>query len=175
MKKIILSLILNVILSANVIAATGSGNVSSVTTLGGVNTTDNLIIPNSNPDGYFSLYAASTLTASNVTPFYKNGVAYKVTNGKTFVVSKICWTAGAPTARLQLLTDTVTFAPNATTASLTAPVYQGGAAGRYEFTSLSTFVYVCHSASYNFAQNTYPGIQGQDATTHQAIVIGKEI
>ncbi len=156
-------------------APSGSGNISAITTLGGVNTTDNLNIPNSNPEGYFSIYTGQSITGANVTPLYKNGVAYQVTAGKTFVASKVCGAVGSANARFQLISATASFANNATTASLTGPVYQGGAAGGTVLALTTSNVFACFSINYSFSASTYVGIQGDSSTSQNVIVTGKEI
>lgn len=172
--KNLIALIL-ILFSTNVFAATGSGNVSSVTTLGGVNTSDNLNIPNSNPDGYFSIYTGQSITGGNVGPLYKNGVAYQVTAGKTFVVNKICGAITASNARFQLISATASFANNATTASLTSPVYMGGAAGADVLATQTSGQFYCFSVNYSLAASTFVGFNGDSSTGHNIVVTGKEI
>jgi hypothetical protein len=172
----LISLVL-VLFATNVFAATGSGNVSNVLTLGGVSNLGNLVIPEANSQGYFALYTSGVaITSGNVAPLYKNGVAYQVTAAKTFKTTKICVASGAaPVFNYQLITATASFAANATTASLTGPVYQSGAAGGYSLMNAAAAgVYTCFDATFDMAASTYAGYQS-NSTNNSVIVIGKEI
>lgn len=172
----LISLVL-VLFSTSVFAATGSGNVSNVLSLGGVSNSSNLIIPESNSQGYFTLYTSGiAITSGNVAPLYKNGVAYQVTAGKTFKISKVCLASGAaPVFSYQLLTATAPFAANATAASLTGPVYQSGVAGGYAYqNSASAGSYTCFDTTWDMAASTYAGYQS-NSTNNSVMVIGKEI
>lgn len=173
MKKLICLFL--ILFSSTAIAATGSGNISSVTSLGGVNLTDSVNIPNSNADGYFTIYGGGSLTAINVAPLYKNGVAYQVPSGKTFVASKICILSGQATTRVQLLSATASFAHNVGAGTLTGPVYMAGVTDKYPLLTLTANVHTCFSSFYSFTQNVYTGYQADTATGYSITVTGKEI
>ncbi len=156
-------------------AATGSGNISSVTSMGGVNTTDAINTANSNPDGYFQVFTGRSITAPNVGPLYKNGVAYQVPNGKTFVVNKICASSSQSSVRAQLITASASFINDVAVGTLTSPLYQGGSSGADVITLGSTNVFTCFSAFFSVTQNLYLGFQGDTTTGYNLIVTGKEI
>lgn len=157
---------------------------SNQISLGGGETTSTLVLPESNPDGYFTLYASNAALAAinNVYPFYKNGALYQVTAGKTFKAVQICsWGLAITANPYQLMSATVTFAPDATAASLTGPVYQAGATARYPLLSGNlngaSQDWKCQSATYNFTTATWPGIQvGSPNTNYIGVMVtGKEI
>lgn len=175
MKTVIL--FLGLILGLNAFAATGSGQVSNITSIGGFNNNDNTTVGDSNSQGYFTIYTYNTApTAGNVLVLKKNGSAYQVTAGKTFKMSKICYASSVADGDFQLLTATASFADNATTASLTGPVYQAGAAAGYFFhTSATANQIQCWSASYDFGASTYVGIQARTANSYYVAITGKEI
>jgi hypothetical protein len=162
MKNIILALTL--LVSVNVFAASGSGNVSNVITMGGNNTADNLVIPEANTQGYFSLYStpAGAAAAGTMGVFYKNGTPYQVTAGKTCKVVKVYfYSSNASSNQFQFVSATASFANGASTASLTGPIYQGGAAGNYVFSNPNTqFVSSTYSANYDFPASSYVGYVG---------------
>lgn len=106
----------------------------------------------------------ANITATNVAPLYANGVAYQVPGGKVFYVTKVCYEGTATSSPFQLLTATASFAVNATTASLTGPVYQGGAAGGHQYYIAVANTPTCKSELYQFAASTFPGIQERDAS-----------
>lgn len=95
-----------------------------------------------------------SLTAGNFYPFYKDGVAYQVTSGKTAYCWGLTGKAGAASA-IQLVSATASFAYNA--GSITGGVYQGGVAGKYP--QVFTTAYGRVPGTYSFAATTYPGIQ----------------
>lgn len=173
---IILGLIL---LSPRSFAANGSGNISNVMTLGGVNTVDGLNIGEANSQGYFTLFVGSGgTTTNNFYPFYKNGVAYQVTAGKTFQAVKICSLSSAASTLFQLLTATSSFAFNAS--SVTGGVFQGGASGTgaavYAMISnISTNAWLCSSSTYSAAASTFMGVEVNGTSAVNFMVLGKEI
>lgn len=172
---IIFGLILSMI--SNSIAATGSGNVSQVTQLGGVSSSDNIFIPNSNPDGYFTLVAAfGAATSGLVYRLIKNGTAYQVTVGKTFKISKICISATTANSTASIVTSTVAFAEGATYASLTSASTMAGTAGNYPIQSSPTSnVYQCYNYTYDIPASSYVGFQAGASVSYNIFVIGKEI
>jgi hypothetical protein len=156
--------------------ANSSGNVSNIVGLGGVDTSSNLTIPEANSQGYFSLNASGlAVSVGNVSPFYKNGVLYQVTSGKTCVVVHVIFTSADSSGNsMQLMHSLTTFATNATTASLTSPVYQGGGAGNYVYFNTAAYVPTSAATMYNFPSVSYPGYQN-GATGSSVILICKEM
>jgi hypothetical protein len=121
-----------------------------------------------NATNVFSILAgnfASALTSGNVYPFYKNGALYQVTSGKTaYCFNGVAVNGSTGGANMQLVTDTVTFAFNATTASLTSPVYYAGAAGRTNITTtVSTYVPGSIPGIFTFPSLKWPGFQANNA------------
>jgi len=117
--------------------------------------------------GIFTIVAGDTsnsLTSTNYYPFYKNGVAYQVTAGKTAVCFDKTAESGVANAQFQLVSATASFAFNA--ASLTGGVYQASAAGKGgEIVACSASTWCGLPGSYQFAASTYPGIQSLVAQT----------
>ena len=150
--------------------ANGSGNVSSILSLGGVDAGLNLTIPEANSPGYFTLYATDVgVSSGNYSPFYKNGAIYQVSAGKTCQVVTVL-TFGTATDRGQLVYSLTTFAINAST--ITSGVFQCGAAGNYMFTNFSGTVPTSWAVTYSFPQNSFPGVQ---SNTIPFILICKEV
>lgn len=136
-----------------------------------------LIIPDSNPLGYFGLYAAGVVgSAHDVMPLHKNGVQYQVTAAKTFVCKAILFWTGTGGAEFQLFTSTATFAQDDAVGALTAPVYQHGASARYGFRCVTANVSIGQGLLYTFAATTFPGIQVSTASnSYGVMIIGNEI
>lgn len=176
--KTIISLFLAILLmTGNTFAATGSGNVTNVVNLGGINSTSNLAIPESNSQNYITLSSNAAGTAGNFYPLYKNGAAYQVTAGKTFYVTKVCVMAlTTANSTLQLLSATASFAYGAT--SLTGGVFQGGASTPATqlplYTGTTAGAYQCYDMSYQFAASTYPGWESGGSVTYSIYVTGAE-
>jgi hypothetical protein len=142
--------------------------------LGGIVNSDNLVIPEANSQGYFTLYTNDgTKTGTHYGAFYKNGVAYQVTAGKTFQVTKICIATVAANTTFQLMSATASFAENA--ASVTGGVYQSGVAAGNSLQSTAANTYVCYGSTYSFAASTYPGFGAGGTTNYYLAVTGKEI
>lgn len=161
-----------------------TAQINNVVQLGGVDESPSLILPEGNVAGYFTIYASNAALAAidRVYPFYKNGALYQVTGGTTFKCIKIIsWGAQVAYQGYQLLTDTATFAPDATAASLTAPVYQAGASVRYPMIAGNlngaSYVHKSESITYDFAASTWPGIQvGTPNNNYIGVfIIGKEV
>lgn len=177
MKKIIILLLLT--LSNQSFAANGSGNISNILTTGGVTTADSLNISEPNSQGYFSVYVGSGGTTTNhFYPFYKNGVAYQVNAGKTFQISKVCSVSTTSSISFQLVSDTSSFAHNAT--SLTSGVYQGGLSGAsgsvYPMKTHATAgTWDCVDTIYVDAASTFPGIEINGTSVIAVMVLGREI
>lgn len=167
-------LVLSLFISVNAFGAAGSGNVSEATSLGGFGVAvagvqsampGGISVANGNT-AQFSLYAGAMSVGNGVTyPFYKNGVLYQVTAGKTCRCDKVRHRGGSATGGWQLLSATATFANATATASLTGPVYQCGAAAVYcqaaHTTANTTWV---EGLQYVFAASTWPGAQFSDNT-----------
>lgn len=174
MKHLLICLIL-VLFGTNSFAASGSGNISNVVTLGGISTTDGLNINEANSQGYFTVYVGGGMTAGNFSPFYKDGTAYQVTAGKTFQIVKYCIFSDTTVSKAQLLTSTATIAFN-TNSALTGPKYQGGATTQYAFTgAVTTFSPTCFSQTFSAAASTYLGIQAGTTAAYYVQALGKEI
>src|ERR1700676_4640624 len=118
--------------------ANSSGNVNNIVGLGGVDTSSNLTIPEANAQGYFSLSFGTGTAAGSFSPFFKNGVLYQVTNGKTCVVVHVIVTGPTAANSVQLVHSLTTFTFNA--GSITSGAYQGGAAAQYVYSVVSTNV-----------------------------------
>lgn len=173
--KNLISLVL-VLFSTSVFAATGSGNISNVLTLGGVSLSDNLNISEDNSQGYFTLYSfPGTNTSGNSSPFYKNGVAYQVPVGKTFKATKICINTGLASSQVQLVSSTAAIANNDATA-LTGGIYQAGSAGVYPLiSSKNAKEHLCYSTTYSVPASAYFGFQGTPSDSFLIFIVGKEI
>lgn len=160
-----LSLIFSILfsLSANAVAPTSNYNIGLSAV--GVSTSPVSNIPLNNLAGaagtfaVFSLYGGDggALTATDFYPFYKNGVAYQVTAGKTAYCFN--FTANnAAAASFQFVSATASFAFGA--ASITGGVHMGGAAGKYPLESgASANVVVSIPGTYTFGASTFPGFQ----------------
>lgn len=161
-KKMFLITLLSLVFASSSFA-TYLPTPTNVLSLGGNETSSNLTMPESNPQGYFTIYASiDTPTAiDRVFPFHKNGVAYQVSGGVKFKATKICiWGRAAGLTKAQLMSDTAPFAANATVGSLTAPVWMTGMSANYPLINANAAgVQVCYSTTYEFSASTYPGFQ----------------
>lgn len=102
---------------------------------GGHNTTAVIVPPlvvttERNPLGWFVLTNNGNPTSNNVTPYLKSGVAYTHATRTTVCVGAFGQTSAA-NSPWQLVYADAAFAHDATTGSLTNPVYQTGAAATY--------------------------------------------
>lgn len=123
-------------------------------------------------NGVFSLYGGSAstgLTNANFYPFYKNGVQYQVTAGKTAYCFNFKYTGGNANVPLQLVSSTATFAYNA--ASLTSPVYQGGATQISPLQGGAANTTVPMPGVYTFAASTFPGFQNNSASVSYGVTM----
>jgi hypothetical protein len=150
--------------------------------LGGASTSGsavmpNLVIPEANTQGYFTIYCAFVPGSNGyVAPFYKNGALYQVTTGKTFKVVAIMFMGDASGVGTQLLSSASTFATDSAVAGLTTPLYQGGTSGKYVHRTATANVYNTYYVSHDFTSLTWPGCQGSSTgNSISVIVIGKEI
>lgn len=168
--------LLALVFGVNSFAASGSGNISNVVTLGGVNSSDSLNIQEANSQGYFTIYTPGLTSSGVAQRLIKNGVQYQVTAGKTFQAVKICAASFSVSKSLQLLSATASFADQATLASLTGPVYQSGASTGFSLiTSTTALTFQCYSTTYSFGASTYAGVTGNDNSAMYVFVVGKEI
>lgn len=169
-KVVLLSLLFS--LSANAANSVGSGDFPYVS-VGGNGQSVASVMPNppsivipSNDTTWFTLYTGLLSVGNGVTyPFKKNGVIYQVTAGKSAYCTSIRHRVGSASGGFQLLSATATFADAATTASLTGPVYQCGAAATYCMAGSTTANTIMNeSIMYKFGAATWPGIQASDNT-----------
>jgi hypothetical protein len=145
--------------------------------LGGVSNSDNLIIPEANSQGYFTLYNSDTpLTTNRFGVLYKNGVAYQVTAGKTFQAVKICAASGIANSTFQLVSSTASFANNVA-GPLTGQVSMSGANNGNSLLTTAANTFICYDSTYSLAASTYAGYSNSSggSLTFYLIVIGKEI
>lgn len=134
-----------------------------------------LIIPADNPSGFFTLWTGGALTQDRFSPFYKNGVAYQVTNGKTFNGYQMGVICNQVSPGQQLVSDTVAIAYNTATA-LTAGVFQFGAAARASyFSPLTASTWLVQHMQYSFTSQTYPGVQIGNTGQWGIWLVGREI
>lgn len=164
-------------------AANGSGNVSAVVTLGGVNANSgSLNVPEAALGGtagstYFELifsFLANTVNSGSAYAFVKNGTTYQVPSGKTAVCTAMISQAGTNTnAPFQLFSNSVSFANNTATGSLTgSQVYEAGPGNSTQcghYTSPTANVPVNESLIYSFSATTFPGIISCSTGTAMAI------
>lgn len=138
--------------------ASGSGNISNVVQFGGTDSTSNLLIPEANSQGYFSLnMPGGNLSNGNYGPFFKNGVLYQVSSGKTCFVVHITYTNASNGNQMQLVYSMTTFAANAS--SITSGFYEGGAAGAYVHFVSSAYIPAGFAQPYSFPSLSFPGAQ----------------
>ena len=166
-------IVLFLLIGSTAFAGSGSGNVSNVLNLGNGEGTPSLTIPESNSQGYFTLYgyAGGAVSAGNFAPLLKNGVAYQVTSGSSFHAISICIQATTVGQYAQLASATSAIAVNAS--SLTGGVYQSGSAANYSMlTATPVYTVTCINAPYTFASATYAGFQSDAIQTIS--VVGKE-
>jgi hypothetical protein len=118
-------------------AGTGSCAVSAVIVLANTAAAPQgaATIPLGNPSqasgGVFTIYAGDLKNATatdHYMPFYKNGVLYQVSNGKSAYCFAMTSVSLSSNINFTLMSATATFADNATTASLTGAKYQAGVA-----------------------------------------------
>ena len=165
-----LVLLFGLLFSVNSFAASGSGNVSNVVQLGASETTtlgtgQVGLGQQTGTTGVFSVYTATfnpSPTANGVFPFYKNGAVWQVGGSKVAHCFSMSYTGDTANVYWQLMSDTVTFADNATVASLTAPRYQGGRTQAYlhrVYSTLNKYFPAPSLYSFDSANAAFPGIQ----------------
>jgi len=147
-----------------------TAQVNNVFQMTGTDTSATLITPSKNPDGYFSIYCGgTTISTGRMAPCFKNGSAtqYKVANGSTWHLVKATSWSGSGVGYFQIVSASAAFAFNDTTASLTTPLYQCGAADSYAFiNSTSTVTIPVHAAVfYDVVGGASAGNVGVQANT----------
>jgi hypothetical protein len=152
--------------------AQSSGNVSNIVSFGGVDSSSNLTIPEANSQGYFSLTNGGGVASGNFGPFYKNGVLYQVTSGKTCMVVSVTLICPAANSGFQFVSSGTTYATNA--GSITSGTYQGGAAANYGMYAVTAYVPAHYAIPYSFVSLSYPGLQ-TNGNSGQAYLICKEV
>lgn len=170
MKTLFVLLFLGLLQHGVVFGANGSGNVTSVKTMGGVDSVNGGInMPNTDTT-YFTLWGSVNSSATgNYYVFYKNGTQYQVTTGKTCRCED--WgflSAATNNLQLQLVSSLTSWAQNA--ASLTSGTYQGGAAGVYPInTGPTANVWRIMHFPYEFVALSYPGFGTGNSTQNYAV------
>lgn len=133
-----------------------------------------VVIPESNPLGFFSLWTRVT-NAGKADPLYKNFTAYQVPVGKTFKHYMTRIEGDTAGDGVLLLTDTVAIAEDTALVALTAPQYQGGVAtNRYLMQIVVARTPICHVYPFDFAASKYLGVSGS-AGGLKVLVIGREV
>lgn len=128
---------------------------------------------------WFSLYTGA-LSVGNaaVYPLYRGmsaagvstSAAYQVPAAKVLECVQSEIRVGSATGGWQLMSDTVVFAAAATTASLTAPTYQCGAAAVWCQTGHQTANTVkTEGFTYRWSASVFPGAQFADNTQHYSL------
>lgn len=123
---------------------------------------------NATVGGMFSLFGGSlqaAITASNVTPFYRDGDLYQV----PALTSAYCtgvYTGDTNNTYFGLMSGTATFAHNTAVGSVTGIKYQWGVTNGGGFRTLTADIniYKPMQGFYRFKAGTWPGIQVQSAT-----------
>jgi hypothetical protein len=147
--------------------AGGSANVSNIVSFGGYETTSNLTLPESNPAGYFTIYAQCL--GGTFYAFFRNGVQYQVGLGKTCKVVRITAWSSTASAQFQVASSTATFSQGA--GSITGPVYQFGAISLTGMIcSPTASVAVGYSMPYDFTSQTYPCAQSNTSGVNIALL-----
>lgn len=132
----------------------------------------------------FTIYAPAYSGSTAFIPFLKNGAAYQVSSGKTFVSTSISWrssqaaTPGSGTPGVgyfQPVTATATFSIGAT--SVTGGVYYGTGAGTQggwggALAALTTYT---EYMKFSFASTLWPGVYVHTSNPIQVWITGYEI
>lgn len=129
---------------------------------GGFNTTSVIVPPlvvtkDNNPLGWFVLTNNGNPTSNQVTPLRKSGIAYTHATRVTACVGAFGQTSAA-NSPWQLFYADASFAHDATTASLTNPVYQNGVSLAYPFVWFS-LVPSQYSFYFEIPAGKYAGVQ----------------
>ena len=141
--------------------------------LGGVNANPpSLIIPSSNPEGYFSLHAHRGAAETNgARCFFKSGVVGQVPVGKIWRVVAVLWNADTVAEGRQLCYGTTETA-GVPTGTVT---YEFGATSRYGWVCLAPSTWYSMGYTFDFPAQSYPGMQGSTSPRHEMILICKEV
>ncbi len=130
----------------------------------------------SNLGTVFSLYAGdhtAVLTSDKFYPFYKNGVAYSVSAGKTASCWNITVSSSLTLAAYQFVASSAVFAFNAaaiTTTGMPAGFgsFQCGATSKYcRLTGATVNVPAMIDGFYSFGAGTFPGFQPFNGQTYE--------
>lgn len=181
MERVLVLLTFLFSLSANAAVPTGVPQMS----FGGANAnTTNLT--QSIPAGadVFTIYAPAYSGSTAFIPFLKNGAAYQVTTGKTFVATSISYRSsqaavtgsGTPgVGYFQPVTATATFGIGAT--SVTGGVYYGTGAGSSGGWggALAALVTYTEYMKFSFAATLWPGVYVHTSNPIQVWITGYEI
>lgn len=156
--------------------APASGNTIAI---GGFSTTAVVMSPSVVSDGsnslrWFTITAYGEVTNNNVNPFYKNGVAYQVTAGKTAKCYGMTAQTSAANSGFQVMYADATFANDATVASLTTPIYQAGATARY-VQQVYSLVPSYFNKTFDFPAAKWPGVQGTSFSGTHVTMTCREI
>jgi hypothetical protein len=133
-----------------------------------------VIADGSNSLGWFTVISYGEGTNGNVSPFIKNGVKYQVTAGKTAKCYGISGQTSAANSSFQLMYADATFAHDATTGSLTNPVYESNVAGQYVHTFYS-LVPAYFGVSFDVPAEKFFGRQGTSLSGTHLTVTCREI
>jgi len=186
MRNLISLFLFLVLFSANVFAASGSGNVSSVGSFGGFNLSSSQInFPLSgitgsatvSSQGLFTITCGrfdASLVANNFYPCYRDGVAYQVTTGSSFHQLQASYVANTG-----VLIPFQTVSASATIAfpsvSLTGGIYESGATTIYtRTTSATASLWASDSAVQTYGSARFVGIQWSSATQGIVKITGFE-
>lgn len=163
--KLFLSLFLALFLPIVALAGNGSGNVSSVITLGGLgsslgNTTIPVPATSASASTFFTLSAGNNVATNlYVNAFFKPGTTtqYQVTAGKVAYCYQAEYVLSGAGSGLQLMYDTATYTANSA-ASGTAK-FQGGATTIPLYLMTTAYVPIVSGFAWNFPASSYPGFQ----------------
>lgn len=172
MERILILLSLFFSLSAN--AATNSGIPQDAFGGGGIaNVPSSLIVEESNPQGYFTLFAGGNAGAANFAPFFRNGSAapYRVRTGFYADCRNITFTGGAGNL-FQLVTASSQI--NQGVAALAGGVFQGGAAANYTTVILAANVWQSLPITYSVSSDFYFAYQQNSGAAYYISVLCKE-
>jgi hypothetical protein len=159
-------------------AASGSGNVSDVIGLGGIELTSTLTIPEANTDGYFTLYGGGSPGAGTFGLFFKNGSAtgYKPTGGMKFKGIRVCgMSPGTASTGFQVTSSTTCPAFGDATITGGTPTYMAGAINRYALATAAANTWACYSTTFEIADTYCATYQWQSAGQAFIIYTGKEV
>lgn len=115
----------------------------------------------------FSLYVGGTMAGAEYHPLYKDGVAYRVTNGTTAYCFNFRGSSATALAGYQIVSDTAVIAWSQASA-LTSGLYQGGDAGQYALNAGATInLKGAEPGVFAIASQRYVGIQTALSVVYQ--------